>query len=306
VIQPRNPVATINGIAWGSYVGNAVIASRLHDGAGAVVNFQPSSVCGHWQPTPPSFAPALLPQWPGVKPFGISLASAFRPAAPPSFDSPDFVNSYFEVYELGRIDSASRTADQTEIAFFWEDGSGSVTPPGHWQIIAQQLAPRFPLSLVDNARLFALLSIVQADCAICAWDCKYYYDHFRPITAIRDQCFSNASLPEDPGWTPLIPTPPFPGYTSGHSTFSGGSARILALVFGTDAISFSGESPDPGRWPDVLPGVVRSWTSLSQAAREGGKSRIYGGIHWNYDNLAGLDTGRKVANKIHQTKLRPR
>lgn len=236
----------------------------------------------------------------------MSRIVLFRAQAPPRINTRVFADSYQEVASLGSINSTTRTADQTEIAFFWEDGSGTVTPPGHWQVIAQDLSRKFSLSRIENARLFALLSIAQADAAISAWDSKYTYNYFRPITGIRERCFARTDLAMDPEWTPLIPTPPFPSYTSGHSTFSGASARILELYFGTDDIPFSGASPDPQKWPDVLPGVTRAWSSLSEAAEEAGQSRIYGGIHWQFDNTEGLKSGRAIADQTFDIQLRPR
>ena len=293
-------------VAWGTYVGNLVIDYRRNDGSNRTVNYMPLPGCGKWKPTPPAFAPALLPQWPRVRTFGITEVLNFRPAAPPGFNSKAFADSYREVASLGSVSSSTRTADQTQIAYFWEDGAGTVTPPGHWQVIAQGLAERFRLSRVANARLFALLSIAQADAAIAAWDAKYAYNHFRPITGIREHCFARTDLAMDSNWTPLIPTPPFPGYVSGHSTFSAASARILALYFGRDNIAFWGTSPDPQRWPNNLPGVTRHWNSFSQAAAEAGQSRIYGGIHWQFDNTEGLALGSAIADQTYDIHMRPR
>lgn len=296
----------VAAIAWGTYVGNLVVNSRRGDGSNRTVTYTPIDACGKWKPTLPAFAEPLLPQWKRVKPFGVSRIVLFRAQAPPRINTRVFADSYQEVASLGSINSTTRTADQTEIAFFWEDGSGTVTPPGHWQVIAQDLSRKFSLSRIENARLFALLSIAQADAAISAWDSKYTYNYFRPITGIRERCFARTDLAMDPEWTPLIPTPPFPSYTSGHSTFSGASARILELYFGTDDIPFSGASPDPQKWPDVLPGVTRAWSSLSEAAEEAGQSRIYGGIHWQFDNTEGLKSGRAIADQTFDIQLRPR
>jgi hypothetical protein len=285
-----------------------MVIHRKDDGSNAVVEYTPSGVLGFWQPTPPEFDPALLPQWPFVKPFGMASPGQFRVGPPPDFDGVEFAEAYNEVLDYGGVVSPVRTPDQTEIAFFWEDGPGTATPPGHWQIIAQQLADMFNSSLTENARLFALLSMVQADAAIVAWDNKYYYDHVRPYTSITQEAdqYGNPDTLLDPNWVNLLPTPPFPTYTSGHSTFSGSSARLLALFFGTDEIAFSGESPDPQRWPDQLTGVVRSWDSLSQAANEAGRSRIYGGIHWDYDNVQGLASGKELADYIFENFFLPR
>jgi PAP2 superfamily len=303
---PSGPAKT-NGKAWGQSVGEAILRLRQNDGADAIVPYVPSDEIGMWRPTPPAFAPALLPQWPFVRPFAMYTGDQFRVEPPPPLSSAAFAAAYDEVKELGRSDSEARTAEQTEIAFFWEDGAGSVSPPGHWQVIAQDLARRHRNDMLENARLFALLSIAQADGAISSWDSKYAYEHFRPITAITEDADQdgNPATELDPTWTPLIPTPPFPSYTSGHSTFSSVSARILARFYGTDTIAFAGASPDAQRWPTILPGVMRRWTSLSQAAEEAGQSRIYGGIHWQYDNQPALAVGRALGNFVFDNLLRP-
>jgi hypothetical protein len=166
-------------------------------------------------------------------------------------------------------------------------------------VIAQGLVAAENLSLVESARLFALLSIAQADAAIAAWDNKYQYHNWRPVTAIRAaDSDGNASTISDPEWSSFITTPPFPSYTSGHSTFSGSSSRLLALLFGTDEIPFSAVS-------DGLPGVTRSFETLSQAAEEAGQSRIYGGIHWQYDNRDAIAGGRALAEYVFANFLRP-
>jgi hypothetical protein len=299
--------ATRKGIRWGRRCAQRVLRSRAADGANDVVVYTPTGELGFWQPTPPAFAPALLPQWPFVAPFAMTSGDQFRIGPPPALDSAEYAEAYNEVKDLGDIASPVRTADQTEIAFFWEDGAGTATPPGHWMTIAQQLADRFRNKLTENARLFALLAIAQADAAIVAWDCKYHYDHVRPYTAItleagRD---GNPETMRDRTWFNLLPTPPFPTYTSGHSTFSSSSARILAHFFGTDEIAFSAPAPDPQRWPEALTGVVRSWSSLSEAAEEAGQSRIYGGIHWQYDNTQALASGRALADHVFESFLQP-
>jgi len=303
-----NGAARARGKAYGEFCARQIIKLRKNDNSDLHVPYEPSGEIGRWQPTPPAYAPALLPNWPYVLPFAMVSGDQFRAPPTPPLESDDYAIAYNEVREYGDVDSDVRTEDQTIIAYFWEDGGGSCTPPGHWLIIAQQLSDEFGLSLLENARLFALMSIVQADGAICAWDNKYYYDHVRPYSAItlEGDIDGNPDTHADPDWFNLIPTPPFPAYTSGHSTFSGGSSKMLELFLGTDDIEFSGESPDPQRWPDILPGVVRSWTSLSQAAEEAGQSRIYGGIHWQYDNQEGLNGGRAIAEYVYENFLLPR
>jgi PAP2 superfamily len=128
----------------------------------------------------------------------------------------------------------------------------------------------------------------MADAAICCWDCKFKHNFWRPITAIRNAGDTgNPDTEADPNWTPLLETPPFPAFTSGHSSFSGTAAAVLADYFGTDDVSFTATS-------DGLPGVERTYTSFSEAANEAGRSRIYGGIHWECDNADGLAMGRSL------------
>ncbi len=295
---PDGPAETA-GVAWGRSVADAILALRADDGSDTVVGFNGPEGANWWTPTAPAFAAALLPQWPHVTPWSMTSGSQFRAGSPPSLTSVEYTIAFNEVKRLGRVQSLQRSAEQTQIALFWADGPGTATPPGHWLVIAQHFAEDHNLSLVQKARLFALLGITVADAAIISWDHKYAYNHWRPANGIpladKD---GNPDTTADPGWRPLITTPPFPAYTSGHSTFSGSSARILALFFGSDAFAFDDGS-------DALPGVVRSFTGFSQAAAEAGQSRIYGGIHWQYDNQVGLATGRELAEQVFFTQLAP-
>jgi hypothetical protein len=301
-------LAVSDGVEWGVFCADQILAARSDDGSTAVVPYTPSGLLGRWKPTPPAFAPPLLPGWGLVDPFAMKRVEDFRVPPPPALTGMEYAAAYNEVKDFGEADSAVRTADQTEIAYFWEDGPTTATPPGHWMVIAQHFAEMFGNDLAENARLFALLGITQADAAILCWNTKYFYDIARPITSITEEgdMDGNPLTAADPTWLPLIPTPSFPAYTSGHSTFSGSSARILARFFGADEIPFSAPSPDPQRWPLVLPGVVRSWPSLSAAAAEAGQSRIYGGIHWQYDNQQGLASGRALADHVLEKFLKPR
>ncbi|HEX5758250.1 MAG TPA: vanadium-dependent haloperoxidase [Thermoanaerobaculia bacterium] len=287
------------GVAWGRAVADQILELRAEDNADTVVAYNGIDGANWWSPTGPGFAAALLPQWPLVTPWTMTSGAQFRHGPPPSVNSAEYAVAFHEVKRLGRVNSRARTAEQTEIALFWADGPGTATPPGHWLEIAQQLAEDRNLSLVEKQRLLALVSLAVADAAIVSWDHKYAYNHWRPTTGIQnaDKDGNPATAP-DPSWTPLIVVPPFPSYTSGHSTFSGAAARVLALFFGTDSFNFDASS-------DALPGVERSFTSLSAAADEAGQSRIYGGIHWQYDNQVGLASGRELADHVFFTQLAP-
>ena len=287
-----NGAAKTAGVSWGEAVADDVLALRAHDHAADTVSYTPPQGSSWWLPTPPAFAAALLPNWPIVTPWAMASGSQFRQGPPPPPTTVDYTRAYDEVRLLGRVDSQLRTADQTQIALFWADGAGTATPPGHWLVIAQGISQQRHLTLAENARLFALVSIAVADAAIVSWDHKYYYSDWRPVTGIQNaETDGNPNTLEDKTWQALIATPPFPSYTSGHSTFSGSASRILELFFSTDAISFTTTS-------DGLPGVQRSFTSFSSAANEAGQSRIYGGIHWQFDNTVGLATGRSLADLV--------
>jgi hypothetical protein len=287
------------GMSLGKFVAEQMLEWRSKDGSSRKVTVEQVEAPGAWKPTPPNYQAALLPQWPSVVPFTLPDLKRFRPAPPPALTSAEYTASYREVKSLGSFESSARTADQTEIAKFWADGAGTVTPPGHWNRIAQNVARSRRTTLTENARLFALLNLGMADCGIACWDCKYRFNLWRPVHAIREgDRDGNPDTEADANWKPLLETPPFPTYTSGHSSFSGCAATVLASVFG-DKQGFSSTS-------DGLPGVTRSFTSFSSAAAEAGKSRIYGGIHWEFDNSAGLDSGRKIGQFITTHWLLPR
>jgi membrane-associated phospholipid phosphatase len=288
------------GVALGLPVAEAVLAARAGDGAGRRSAYPPGDGPGAWRPTPPDFRPALLPHWGTVPGFAMSRGDQLRPPPPPPLTSAAYTEAFREVKRLGGKASADRTREQTEIAHFWADGDGTVTPPGHWNRIAQTVSRQRGLSTAENARLFALLNIALADAAVACWDGKFHYNFWRPVLAIREaDRDGNPDTDPDPTWEPLLPTPPFPAYASGHSTFSGAAAAVLAAYFGTDAVPFTSGS-------DGLPGVVRSFAGFRAAAEEAGMSRIYGGIHWQFDNREGLTCGRAVGEFVARTRLLPR
>jgi membrane-associated phospholipid phosphatase len=193
----------------------------------------------------------------------------------------------------------TRTAEQELIAYFWADFTYTVTPPGHWNQIARSAASSLGLSLAQKARLFALLNIALADAAIAVWDAKYAFNFWRPVTAIQQADLDdNPETVADPGWAPLLNTPSFPEYVSGHSAFSSAAAAVLTRVLGTDHVSFTVIS-------DSVPGVIRSYSSFAATADEIGMSRIYGGIHFLSGDLDGLSLGRAVGDYVNDHFLLP-
>jgi hypothetical protein len=288
------------GVAWGEQVAQGILAWRATDGWNAVVTPLPAAGPGDWVPTPPAFAPYLLPQWGFVACFAMTHSAQFRPPGPPALNSEAYAIACNEVKAYGAATNSIRTPDQSQIAQFWADGAGTETPPGHWNSIAQDVGAALRNTMEENARLFALLNIAMADAAICAWDAKYTFHNWRPVTAIRnaDQDGNPATSP-DPGWSSFIGTPPFPDYVSGHSTFSGSASTVLALFYGTDNISFTTGS-------DFLPGVLRSFTRFSAASEEAMNSRMYGGIHYRFANEDGLASGQDIGAWTFTHYLQPK
>ena len=307
------------GAKWGRDVGIAINRMRTRDGAEpSKVNYYLGRYARRedvlrWTPTGASYAagpgPSVAPYarglYPGqgaITPWTMTSSSQFRSDPFPDAQSPEFAEDYELICRIGGKDSAERTADQSQIALFWEDGPWGITPPGHFIYIAMQVMQDRGFDFLDMARAFALLGATQADASINAWDNKYHHDVLRPETAIcfRADKFGN----EDKrvacvdGWMSYIPTPNFPSYTSGHSTFGAAGAEMTRLLIGTDTVSFDHESPDQVLWPTLV-GKRRHFTSLSQAEEENGLSRLYGGVHWKADHDAATKAGYAIARQAH-------
>ena len=309
------------GVEWGRKVGQQVLEMRTGDGS------EPSKVnyylgryhrrtdCLRWRPTGPfysaspgpafaSFGRSLYPGHGMIRPWTMTSGAQFR--APDFHDptSPEFAEEFDTIRRLGGADSAIRTADQSEIALFWEDGPWGITPSGHMIYIGAQLLQDRGLSFIELARAFALIGMTQCDASIFAWDSKCHHDIVRPESAIRMRApeFGNPDprIVAQADWRSFIPTPEFPAYPSGHSTFAAAGAETIALIYGRDDVSFSGRSPDLVLWPR-LRGVTRSWTSLRQVAEENGMSRLYGGVHWRIDHTEAVKAGRAIARQAFRS-----
>ena len=273
------------GVALGRLAASGMIQSRAGDGSQMVVPAPVGTLPGQWRPTPPGNLPGAFAQMATCVPFGMSTPSQFRPSAPPSLDSAEYAQAVNEVKRLGSATSVDRTSEQTDIARVWAFGAGSMTPPGAWNSVAQQVAASNSMGIDASARMFALLGMAEADAAISSWDCKNAYNFWRPVTAIREAGGDgNDQTEADPMWVPLLTTPNFQAYTSGHSTFSSAAAAILRSVTGSDSSTFTVSAL----------GITRNFTSFQAAAEEAGMSRIYGGIHFSFDNEMGLGCGQAL------------
>ena len=276
------------GIEAGEDAAAAMLLLRANDGWNVVVPYTPGTNPGDWQPAPPAFAPAFLPGWGKVTPFGLLDGSQFRAPAPPALFTGKYAVDYDEVMLLGRIDSPFRPQDRTDVARFY----AATSPVQAWNSAARQVSLVQGKTLAENARIFALLAMAIGDASIAAYDTKYHYSLWRPITAIRGgDTDGNPRTQADPNWLPLIPTPAFPSYASAHATLSGAARVVLERIFGDhgNAITLT----NPG-----LPGIVLNYTTFTQICDDIDDARIYGGIHFRFDQEAGTLQGRMVGNYI--------
>jgi hypothetical protein len=290
------------GFNFGRFIADGVYATRANDNAFSD-NSQPFSTGGgpgNWVPNPPLFASAVGAGWGSNAPWTLLTGSQFRPPGPP-FTSPDYATEYAEVFDKGifpGLGPTTRTPLETYSGlFFAVEANGQETPPGQYLEVAYNIALDNNFNRADTARFIALTAIAQADAAITAWDAKYFYGHWRPLNAILNN--TNASLPNNPNWFPLLElTPPFPEYVSGHSTFGGAVTRIWQNWFNTDNFRFRVKS-------DTLPGVNAIYNSFSQFASDNGFSRIYAGVHFRKSCFDGINAGIQVADWAWTHALRP-
>jgi hypothetical protein len=299
------------GINVGREVAQGMLSWRANDGSAANVPYVAGTAPGQWRPTPPTYQAAWGPEWGQVATFAITKpASAFLAPPPPALNSPEYAADLNQVESLGAQDSSTRTPDQTQIGIFWSyDTPATGTPPVRYDEVALTIALQKHNTLDRNARLFGLVNLAMGDAGIAAWDTKYTYDRWRPITAIQlADTDGNPATVADPAWTPLGSpgdpgqpnfTPPFPSYVSGHATFGAALFTILTDFYGTDKMNFTLTS-------DLLPGVTRAYTSFSQASDENAISRIYLGIHFWFDETAGMTMGKEVANNVFANVLVPK
>jgi membrane-associated phospholipid phosphatase len=283
------------GARVGADVAAKVLALRYGDGSDAKPPpYVTTGLPGDYRPAPPGFAAPVFTHWAQVKPWVLRTADQFEPAPPPALTSAQYTADYNQVKSLGDANSATRTADQTQIARFWP---GPIQ--NYWNEIAQTAALATGATLSEQARVFAQLDLAIADDVIAFYQAKYAYRVWRPITAIREGANDgNPDTAGDPNWTPLLGTPADPAYPGAHSVIGASSAAILAAAFG-DRLDYTVTS-------EVLPGVTRSFDSFSAAVQESGLSRTLAGVHTHSDDVAGQGLGRDIAQHVLTHALAPR
>jgi hypothetical protein len=293
-------LAKTNGMALGEQIAQNMLAWRAPDMMQMMMtNYVAGSNPGDWQPTPPGYMQPMMPHWGMAPTFGLMDSMQFRPPAPPELTSPEYTAAFNEVKSLGSSTSTTRTLAQTQAVMFWTDMPGTVTTVGRWNQIARDTAAQKTNSLVQNARLFAMLNVSMADAGIAVWDSKYFYNRWRPVTAIRAAATDgNPATDADPAWAPLVMTPAFPEYGAAHSAFSSAGASALSGFFGTDDIVFSATEY-------MNPMMRRYFARFSEAANEAGNERVWAGVHFSTGNQAGLALGNAVGSYMADTLFKP-
>jgi hypothetical protein len=305
--ERTNSLATIadgqakdDGIATGEAAALAMIALRANDGSSPPQFKIPGPpVPGEWQATPScpiinGIAVGAFFQWQYVTPFGIPSAGEFLLDPPPSLTSNRYAKDYNEVKTVGSFDSSERPQDRADVVLFYAVSSPTLV----FNQAAQQVAQQQGRSLSENARALALVNMAISDSLVASFLNKYYYNFWRPETAIHaGDTDGNRKTDPDPGFVPFIATPCFPSYPSNHGSGSNGAAEILRRVYGEAGHSITLTNP-------AVPNIVLQYTSFRQITDDISDARIYGGIHFRFDQVAGTRLGRAVGRAVYKNNLR--
>jgi len=293
---PNGPPKT-EGINAGNAAADAMITARQNDRRFGPSPWVPNYEPGHWQPLlNPDGTLQLDPTaWvANVRPFLIRSSSQFRTDGPNTLTSTAYAEDFNEVKALGRVDSTTRTPEQTHIAIFWQ----GAPPPLAWNGVARNLVEQYAIDIGDSALLFAMLNLSAADSAINCWNDKYYWDFWRPWTAIqRASEDGNPDTDPDPSWTALL-TAPYPEHPSGHLSGDGAHLEVLQMFFGTDKIRF-------GVISSRFPGETRYFDRFSDALKEIIDARIWAGLHFRTADVQAKILGRKVVHYMEKHYFQP-
>jgi hypothetical protein len=283
--------AKADGVAVGEKAAAMVLARAAKDGANGPDNYQPYTTPGRYVPT---MIPAV-PTWARRTPWILEKPSQFRPGPPPALESDTWERDLREVRMLGGKSSTERTAQQTDIARFWEE-----TRPLVYHPVVRSVALMPGRTVAQNARLYAAATMAMDDALIAVFDAKYTYNFWRPVTAIRNEHTAGKSKTSaDLGWSPFITTPMHPEYPCAHCIEAGAVGAVLtAELAGKPAPKLWSSSP-------TADGAVREWTSVGDFVDEVGMARIYDGVHYRNSTAVGKDMGMKVGALVTQKFARP-
>ena len=286
------------GISIGNTVADQILALRSNDGSNAQpIPYVFGNAPGDYQSTPPNFPKQpQFTHWSRVTPFALERADQFRPGGPPKLTSDRYSDAFDQVKSLGIAGSTTATADEALTGRFW---NGAIQ--NYWNEIAQTASLAHDLTTAENARLFALLNLSFADAVIAFYDAKYTYNFWRPVTAIRAAATDgNPETEPDPNWLPEVGnTAPDPSYPGAHAVISAAGAEVLTSFFRKHHFEFNVTS-------EVMPGVVRSFTSFPATAEEATLSRVFAGQHFFFDLTAGHRLGSDVADFVGDNSLTSR
>jgi PAP2 superfamily len=286
------------GIAAGEAAANALIALRQNDGSTPPEFYvPPSSDAGQWLSTPLcSAAGGALLHWRNVTPFGIESADQFRSDPPPALSSHAYARAFNEVKRVGGANSTERPQDRSDVAQLY----AAIAAPAVWNIVTRQVVAVERVSLSEIARTFALVNMAISDAAVAVFDTKYHYVFWRPETAIHFADIDNNPRTDvDTSFTPFIPAPCFPSYPSGHGALSNAARVVLQSLYGRhrrSVITLSSQAL----------GITLTYRSLRQITEDIADARVYGGIHYRFDQDEGAEQGREVGEFIFRHFLRPR
>lgn len=283
-----------NSIAFGEAVASAIWQRATKDHykeTRGMERYTPSGLPGKWKNTPPDYLDAIEPFWTKMMPMVMDSSTQFRPVPPPAFDLKPGSAFYKEVKEV--IDTTKvLTEEQKNIARFWDDNAAAVThkghmmfankkpsPGGHWMNITAIACEKTNADIVKSAYAYAMSGITMYEAFISCWDEKFRSEYIRPVTVINESF--------DKNWQPMLQTPPFPEYTSGHSVVSSSVATVLEKQFGEN-FAFT----DDYELPYI--GIQRSFPSFMKASEEACMSRLYGGIHFR----SAIENGRAQGKKL--------
>lgn len=290
---PNGP-AKDAGILLGEAAAQAMMAARVNDGSAAVPNYIPPAglPAGAWVLTP-GCAGGVLYQWSGVRPFGISNTADFMPVPPPDLSSNLYLKDLLEVQTMGAVDSPQRPADRSDVARFY----ASVSPSWLANLAARQMSTARGDSLSTNAWALALLNMAINDGLIVSFATKYHYKLWRPVTAIRlADDDGNDKTTSDPLFSPFISTPCFPSYPSNHAAGTNSGLEVLRRLYGAAGHTLT--LPHPS-----LP-LTLEYSALKQISDDVDDARVYGGIHFRFDQVEGGRLGREVATYVYKHNLR--
>ncbi|HEV3214335.1 MAG TPA: vanadium-dependent haloperoxidase [Vicinamibacterales bacterium] len=298
--------AKSGGIATGQAAAAQMIARRLGDGSTPPQFYMPTSIDpGVWQLTPSCPAAGGINfQWQNVTPFGVPSVpgshewiAQFAPGPPPALTSKRYARDYNEVKRVGNVSSdlTERPQDRADVARFYAASSPSFV----FNLAARQVAAAEGSSLSENARALALLNMASNDSLVASFWMKYHYTLWRPETAIREGALDgNAKTDPDLAFMPYILTPCFPSYPSNHGSASNSAAEILKRIYGAGGHAITMANP-------ALPGLTFNYTRFSQITDDISDARVYGGIHFRFDQEAGADLGRDIGTYVYKHNLRP-